>query len=301
MPVGDDREPVTARNPVHRQDPRRGEQLGIGLDAHGAGPPHRGIENRIGRRGIGDPVFQRPPGLQHDDGLRPRRGAQRRQETPRIADRFRVEQYAFGLRIEEQRVQQLAEADIHGATQRDDRRKSDAPRGGEIEHGGAHRARLRDEREPARVRDGIAQRRIQSYVGADDAERVRAEQADAARSRHGQQFRLPAPRVVRVGWRRRQDDGHLDPGARGILEDLEHGRSGHHDQRELHRLADCGKRSVRALREHASMVGVDGVERAAESAAEHVLEDDPADRAGLARCADERDRSRHQQRAEIIG
>ena len=301
VPVGDDREPVAARNPVHRQDPRRGEQLGIGLDAHGAGPLHRGVEDGVGRRRVARAALHRPPGLQHDDGLRPRRGAQRRQEAPGVADRLRVQQDAVGVRIEEQHVQQLAEADVHGAAQRDHRRESDAARRGEIEHGRAHRARLRHEREPARVRDGVAQRRVQSDVGADDAERMRTQQADAARGRDLQQLRLPAARLVRVGRRRRQDDCRLDSGARAVLEDLEGRRGGHCDQRELHRLADRGERSVRTPREHAAMIGIDGVERAVEGAAEQILEDDPADRAGLARCADERDGRRHQQRAERVG
>jgi hypothetical protein len=74
--VGNDREPISLRNAPHRQNPRGGEKLRIGLYADGSGSRQCGVEHGVGGRLAFR--FQRPAGLQHDDGLRPRRGAQRR-------------------------------------------------------------------------------------------------------------------------------------------------------------------------------------------------------------------------------
>ena len=154
------------------------------------------------RRPVARGALHRAPGPQDDDRLRPRRRAQRRQEAPRVADRLGVKQDAVGVRVDDERVEQLAETDVDRAAQRHHRGEADADGRGEVEHRRAHRARLRDEREPAPVRDGIAERRVESDVGADDAERVRPEQPDAVRDRDGGQRCLPAPRVLALRRRR---------------------------------------------------------------------------------------------------
>jgi hypothetical protein len=134
VPIADDREPITARDPIHRENSRGGEELRIGLHADRSCALHRGIENRIGRRPVHGALLRRPAGLQQDHRLGPRRGAQRRKESPRVADRLRVQQDAFGFGIVEQCIEQLAETDVDAAAKRDDGRKSDAGRCREIEH-----------------------------------------------------------------------------------------------------------------------------------------------------------------------
>ena len=95
--VGNDREPIAARNASHRQNARGGEELRIGLHADRAGARQRGVEHGVARSArVRD--LQRAPGLQHDDRLGARRGAQRRQERARVAVILDVEQDAVGAR-----------------------------------------------------------------------------------------------------------------------------------------------------------------------------------------------------------
>ena len=295
--IGDDRKPIAARNPVHREDPRRGEQLGIRLDAHRAGAPHRRVEDRIRRRRIDGTMLHRPAGVQHDDGLRPGRRTQRRQEASRVADAFGVQQDAVGSRIGDQRIQPFTEPDVDRAPQRNHGGEADARRPGEIEHRRADRAGLRDEREPAAAGDRAAERRIEPDSSANHAERMGTEHPNAARGRAGHELVAPAPRVGVLQRWRREDDRRLDAGARGVSEHVGHRVRRRDDQRKVDRLRNGGERRVRAPREYSTVAGIDNVERAVVAAAEQIFENDAAVRSRLARRADERDRRRREKRA----
>ena len=205
------------------------------------------------------------------------------------------------MRVYHQRVEQVAEAHVHCAPKRGYRRKADADRRREIEHRGAHRARLRHERKPAGMRDPAADRRVESDAGADDAERMRSEHAKPARVGDGDERFLPTPRFGRVRRRRRQNHHRLDPRARGILEHAAHRRGRCCDHRKVDRLCDCAQRRVRPPRKDATMTGIDDVKRTLESPFDQVLEDDPAHRSRLGRGADDSDRNRGKKRAEIVG
>ncbi len=301
VPVGDDGEPIAARDPVHRENARGGEQLRIRLHADGAGTLHRGVEHGIGRRPVGGAALRRASGLEHDDGLGPRRRAQRRQESSRVADRLRVEQDAVGFRV----VGAMRPAARR--SRRRCRRRARRPSRSRFPPTRRNRASpctrpptaRRARAAPARRRR--AERRVEADVGADHAERMRTEHANAARRRRGEQFTLPAPRFVGIDRRRRDSTtAALTPDARAVVENRGHRRARHRDQRQLDRLPDRAQRRVGAPREHAAMVRIDGEERAVEIAAEQVLHDDPARGARLARCADERDRCRHQQRTKVV-
>ena len=135
--IGNDREPISLRNAAHRQDPRCGEKLRVGLHADRAGPSQRGIEHGVGGRLA--LRFQRSARLQHDDGLRPRRGTQGRQECARVAGVLDIKENAAGSSVEQQKIEQLAEADVDAAAQRDHRGKADAKRRREVEHRRADR------------------------------------------------------------------------------------------------------------------------------------------------------------------
>ena len=126
--VGDDGEMIAARNAPGGKDPGRGEQLRIGHHPHRSGTFHRGVKHRVGRRRVGvvflGRVLHRPAGAQHQDGLGARGGSQRRQEPARIAHLLDIEQDRVGAGVLQQRVEQLAEIDVVGAAQRDDRREA---------------------------------------------------------------------------------------------------------------------------------------------------------------------------------
>ena len=200
--VGDDRDPVAARASVHRQDPRRGKELGVRLDAHRAGALHRRVEDRVWRRRVDGSELHRPPCPQHDDRLRPRRGAQRRQEAPRVADRFGVEQDA--VRMRDRRPARPAGRRIPrpspppNAATVEKPMPTDAAKSSIAAHTApdcATSASL-----PA-VRGRAAERRVQSDVGSDDAERVRSEHPEIARRRNREERCLPTLCVGRIGRR----------------------------------------------------------------------------------------------------
>ncbi len=206
--VRDDREPLTARYPAARQDPGGGKKLRIGLDADGAGARKRRVEHCV-RRDIGRRL-ERAPCLQHDDGLRARGGAQRGHECPRVARFLDIEQDAVGDGILQQQVEQLAEADVDAAAERDHVRKSDPERHREIEHRGGHRARLRDEREMAGHRHRCAIRRVDARFGTDHAERSGADDAHARAPRRGRHVIRPRTHRLRIdAGGRGHDDCHL--------------------------------------------------------------------------------------------
>ena len=278
--VGDDGEMISARNPAGGKDSRCGEQLGIGHHPHRSRTFHRGVEHGVGRRRIGVVLLRRmlhrPAGAQHQDGLGARGGPQRRQEAARIAHLLDIEQDRVGARVLQQRVEQLAEIDVVGAAQRDDRREAQAQRAREIEHGRAHRARLRDQREPAAMRADRTQRRIEADVRADDAEGVRAEHADAQLARRGHDVALPFACLSLVARRRRKEYRCLDAGSRRVGEHARHRGAGYRDQRQLDGLADRIDRRMALAAEHFAMLRVDEMDFALELAFEQVFDDDPA-------------------------
>ena len=132
----------------------------------------------------------------------------------RIADRFHVQQDAVGRGVVDERLEDLAEADVDPGAERHHRREPDVVRAREVEHGGAHGSGLRDEREPSRTRERCAERGVQSDVRAHDAECAGAEHPDALRARGIEHVALPGVggRVVavRVG----QEDRRLHLAAR---------------------------------------------------------------------------------------
>ena len=182
--------------PPQRDDAGRREQLRVGAHPHRSRALQRRVEDgvraRAPPRGPSASAASPPrPDFQHDHRLGARRGAQRRQEAARVVHRLDVEQDAVGGRIEQQRVEQLAEIDVEGIAERDHRGEPDAGRRREIEQRRAHGARLRDQREAAAQRLHRPDRRVEADVGADHAERFGADEADAMLRRRGRDVALP--------------------------------------------------------------------------------------------------------------
>ena len=136
-------------------------------------------------------------------------------------------------------------------------------RRGEIEHRRADRARLRDQRETARQRRRRAERRVEADVGADDAERARADERASAASR----AIADIARTTRARRRDRRRAGALISTAvfslpvGSALEDLRHGVRRRRDDREVDRLPIAASELVRATAEHARVVRIDRIQR----------------------------------------
>ena len=143
------------RNAPEGKDARSSEELRVRAHTHGSGAIERRVEHAIGEdRQLPDDIDRRhalqgSSRLQHHDRLRARGHAQRRHESARIADRFHVQQDAVGRGVVDERLEDLAEADVDPGAERHHRREPDVVRAREVEHGGAHGSGLRDEREPS--------------------------------------------------------------------------------------------------------------------------------------------------------
>ena len=268
-----------------------------------AGAIDRRVEHAIGQdRRLADGVdrrhvLQRTPRFQHDHGLRARRRAQRGHERARVADGLDVEQDAVGARIVHERFEQLAEADVDAAAERDDRREADVVGSREIEHRRADRAGLRDQREPPRPRQRSAECRVEPDVGAHDAECAGAEQPDALRPRSGEDVALPRSRRggVAFGIRQQHRGAYL---ATGVVQDAGNRARGRGDDREIDGLADARERGVDRAAEQVAPVRVDRVHATRVRAAQQVLENGASERAFALRRADQRDGPRRQQRCK---
>ena len=154
MSVGDDRQVIAARNPAHRENPCRGEELRVSHHAHRARALHRGVENDVGRRRVRIAVRSRM--LRRSTALAARRRAScvRRPATPTGigARRAPARRRAGSPSVSgscSSASSSSPKSTSYAPPERNDRRESDAERRGEIEHRRAHGARLRDQREPS--------------------------------------------------------------------------------------------------------------------------------------------------------
>jgi hypothetical protein len=178
--VGDDRQALALRTELRGQRLGGIEQLADVLDAHDAGAAHGGVENDVGAAGHSRVRFDcRQPtgvatGLEQDDRLDARRRTQRAHEAAGVANAFDVEQDVMGEVVVDQVIEDFAEIDIGGAAQRDDAGKTDAVAGRPVEDRRADRSRLRDQRQIADIGVDAGKSRVESEIGADDAQTVRA-------------------------------------------------------------------------------------------------------------------------------
>ena len=301
-PIGDDGEPIAARNPAHRENPRGSKELRVGDCAHRSGALHRRVEHSIGRWRI-EPdriALPRSAASQHNHRLGPRSGPQRGHEPARIAHRLDVQQDAVGRRIVDERIEHVAESDVVRGSQRKNGRKADAQWRGETEHRRADRSRLSDERKPPRTRSNRSNRRIEPDVGADHTERVRSEDPNSSLARRRRDSAQKAMGFAFVERRRRVEDRGLDARMRAIVEDGGDGRTRRCDQRKLDGLADVAERDEAPLAEYALAPRVDEVELARKAAREQILDQHATHRSRAVRRAHHGDRGRHEQRTEIV-
>ncbi len=130
-----------------RVDPQHADAAEGGVEHLVAAGERAGVRRRrLGRR-LG------PARLDHDDRLGQRHLARRRQERPRIADRFHVDHDALGVRVVAEVVDQVAPADVEHRADRDERAEADVHLQAPVEDGRAEGAALADEADGARPGD----------------------------------------------------------------------------------------------------------------------------------------------------
>ena len=153
--VGEDREAVARKGllPPERLGGR--EKLVEVEDAQEPGAAKGGLIDgirageRAGMRGRGARALGVPAGLDDDHRLRPRRGARRRHELPRVVDRLDIEQDGARAAVGGEVVEAVAEIDVDLVAERDESREADLAPRRPFDHPRRDRARLRDQREVA--------------------------------------------------------------------------------------------------------------------------------------------------------
>ncbi len=153
--VGQDREALSRERllPAERLGGR--EELVEIEHAQEPGAPEGGVVDRVGageRAGMGRGRLRGlrvAARLDHDDGLRARRGARGGHELARIADRFDVEQDRAGRAVGGEVVEAIAEIDVDLVAEGDDGGEADTALRRPFDEPRRDGARLRDEGEIA--------------------------------------------------------------------------------------------------------------------------------------------------------
>ena len=182
--------------------------------------------------------------LVNDDGFVGRVSAPRRmRETVGIAQRFEKQQDRSGVRIVDQHVGKFADADVGFVADRDQLGEAGAATESARQQAADHAARLRHEREWARLDAVHFQHRVdrqrERRLDAQDADAVGTEHAHAACARNREHLLLFAParlaglgKTIAVDRRDRNLLGHA------LLERCRNGVGRHHDERVIDDVRD---------------------------------------------------------------
>jgi len=256
--VAEDGQAAAARMEAGGQGAGGMEELAEIAHADDAGPAHGGVEDLVGQfGGVGRQlvVAGMLARFEQDDRLDAGRRAQGADEAPGVADFFDVQQDVAGAFVVGQVVEDIAEVDVHCFAERDGERQADAVGRRPVEHGGTHRAGLGDQGEVAGQGGDVGEGGVQRGVRADDAERFRAEEADAGIERRLADAPLGGCAVGGDGGGMRDDDGVADTGPAALGDDLGDGARCGGDDRQVDRRA--GRFDVR----HAGLAEQRGVAR----------------------------------------
>ncbi len=304
--VGHDRQPVAMRVEAAGQGLDRGEQLVQAIDPEHAGAPDRGVVDRIGAgqrpgmgaRGLGG--GSAAAGLDHHHRLAPGGRARRRHELAGMADALDVEQDRPAAALGRQVVEQVADIDIGHAADREHVAEADPPVIRPIQHAGQDRPRLGDEGELAGQGIGLREAGIEAAARHHDAQAIGADDAHQGRPR-GRQHRLlqPLALLAQLGEAGRDHDRRPGAAGRQRRDDAGHGRGRRRDHREVRHQRQSLDRGIGQDALDRSLMRVDRHDRAGKAGVEQIARDHRADRARLARGADQGDRARVQQDLEI--
>jgi hypothetical protein len=192
--IGQDGEPPPGEGAEPSERFRRGEQFVEIEHAQQTGAAERGVVDRVGtgkRAGVGRGrlgALGVAAGLDHDHRLAARRGARRRHELARIADRFDVEQNGARRPVQREVIEQIAEIDIDRIADGHYGGKADAVRRRPFDEPRGDGAGLRDQSQiaGARIRGGKAGIEVRARyqqaeaIGTDEPQPLRPRDRRAA-------------------------------------------------------------------------------------------------------------------------
>lgn len=298
--IGEDRQTLARERRRLGQDLGGVEQLAQLFDAQEPGAAENGVVGGIrarqrSRMRHGGPGGRSvAPCLQHNHRLRAGGAAGGRQELRRLRQLLHVEQDRAALCIAGEIVEQVAEIDVRHVAQGDDVREADAARARPIDDGGDERARLRQEGEVALERHAMAEAGVEPDLGQDEAEAIRALDAQAGGLRRLQHpgAQLPAHPGGDHNRRTRPLGGELcdQPGNRG--------RRGR-DHAEVGHTGKSGNRRITGRTVDGGVVRIDEPYGPGKSARGEIGRHDRPDARRLGARADEGHRLRRQQLVKV--
>ncbi len=205
---------VAALGQTLRVENRRGvEQAGHLVHAHDALSAERRLVDLVaaghragmGQRRLG--ALGVPSRLEHDDRLVASESARRAHEAPGVTDALHVDEDRARVLVFAQEVDEVGEVDVDHAAHRGEHREADVRVDRPVEHAGAQRAALRDQRDVARLGVDAQERCVEPNRGADHAQTVGSHDAHRAvvAGCRGSALRArrPSPRSPRIRPRRR--------------------------------------------------------------------------------------------------
>jgi hypothetical protein len=307
--VRDDPHPVPGRGGLVREDGGDVQHLFERVGPDHAVLPEERVQGRIRRddrggvgRGCPDPRGT-PAALHRDDRLPRADPARQAREALRIAEGFEVEQDHLGSRVLRPETQDVVPRDVGLVANGDELGEPETESRRLIHHREADRSALGEEPHAPFDGDGRRERAVEAdiRIGVHDAHAVRADQPHAGGATHLEQLALTL-RPLAAGLR--EPCGDHDEPAHPLLgaltRDGEHVSGRNRDEGEV----DL-RRDVEDAREPGDPLNrvrarVDRIHDAVEPAFQEVQEEPSADRAGVARGADDGDHLRDQERPDRV-
>ncbi len=232
-----------------------------------------GVGGRRGR-GLGE-----ASGLVGDDGLHAGEGPGGGHELPGVRDGLDIKKDGLGRLVLAEVIDEVAEIDVDHVAGRDEVREAELLLGRPVEDRRAERPGLRDEGDVAGPGHGPGEAGVEGQAGGDDAEAVGAEDPQAiepAGFREDGVLEGPPgrPGLAEPG---RDDDQAADAGLAAFADEPRHLGRGGADDAEVRRLGQRGRAREAGDAHHGFDRWADGIDDAAESAADEIGEDPGAD------------------------
>ena len=301
--VADDRDPLTGRQRLVDHQLGHVEELVDVLHPDDARlPEHR--PERAGRHvRLPDPVAGRGAVCGHsrrdgDDRLALGQAAGDPGELARVADRLEVEAHGGGVVVVDPVLHEVVAGDVDPVARGGEVGDAEAAAVGRGENRDPERAALREEAQPAGARHPGRQRGVELDlgVGVDQAERVRADDAQPVLARTATQLLLTLGALrAALGEPGRRHEEVPDPLRGALVDDVEDvvRRHGHHG--EVDRSGDLADARVCGQPQHLEGLVVHRVDRTRIPSAEDVGEEPVPDRGRSPARPDDGDRRRVEQ------
>ena len=264
--IGDDGQ-VAPQGPRHlAQGLGAIKELVNGVHPNDAGPPEGGVIGLVlpgqgpGMGGGGSGGRRTPAGLDHDDGFYPGNRAGGAHEAPVVYQVFHVDDDTLGPVVVPQVVDHLGEINIRHGTHADEVAEADILSLGPVQDSAADGPALGQQRQAAGFGHAGGETGIEIGMGADDAQAVGTEIADAPGLGGGFDLRLDflplVPHFLAAGG---NDNDAWDFGLAALPHDLRHPQDGDGDDGQVDWRSHRGYRGIGFQPQDLRVLGVNGV------------------------------------------